>query len=172
MCRVLLMSPSAMPAMPEMKLQPPGLDPFQWFSYLMNVMFLSPVKKDDNGLPKAEVPEVSPILNTCTHHVWFALLHFLRNVPRNLMFTLPVAECCRLAAVSLRSLKGVLKLGGVFVLDGDDIVYAFAEPGMFPTALLRTHAFTYAPFRVPFFPILCPSPCTLCTFRSLHVSEW
>jgi len=67
-------------AMPEMRFAPPGMDPFQWLQYLANFFFLTPLKTDANGLPKAEVPE------------------------------------------------GVLKLGGVFVLEGDDIVYAYAEP--------------------------------------------
>jgi len=62
-------------AMPEMKLQPPGLDLGQWMSYLMNVMALSPIPKEVKGVP-----------------------------------------------------EGVLKLGGVFVLDGPTITYAFAEP--------------------------------------------
>lgn len=64
-------------AVPEMKMQPPGLSFGQWMKYLTNVMSLAPVPKN----PKFGV------------------------VP-----------------------EGVLKLGGVFVLEGDAILYAFAEP--------------------------------------------
>jgi hypothetical protein len=44
--------------MPEMKFQPPGLDPFQWISYVMNFFSLTPLKMDANGKPKTEIPQV------------------------------------------------------------------------------------------------------------------
>ena len=55
----------------------PGFTPSQWWSYLSNVMSLSPVPKD---IKFGEVPQ------------------------------------------------GVLQLGGTFVIEGDDVTYAWADP--------------------------------------------
>lgn len=70
-------------AMPKSGLRPPGLSLSQWFKYLINVLKLSPIRKDAK---LGEFPE------------------------------------------------GVLRLGGTFVLKGEEVVYKHSDriPGDYP----------------------------------------
>ena len=74
-------------------------------------------------------------------------------------------------------LQGPLKLGGVFALSGDDILYAFAEPGSSPMKLLE-HLSAFPRARkclVPFHEqFLCKfaSSRTACSYEGCHGCCW